>query len=32
MSSDCYDSFCPVAKACDIIEPRWTLLILCELS
>ena len=32
MSSDCYDSFCPIAKACDIIEPRWTLLILCELS
>lgn len=32
MSSDGYDSFCPVAKACDIIEPRWTLLILCELS
>lgn len=32
MSSDCYDSFCPVAKACEIIEPRWTLLILCELS
>lgn len=32
MSSDRYDSFCPVAKACDIIEPRWTLLILCELS
>lgn len=32
MSSDSYDTFCPVAKACDIIEPRWTLLILCELS
>jgi hypothetical protein len=32
MASDTYDSFCPVAKACDIIEPRWTLLILCELS
>lgn len=32
MSSDGYDSFCPVAKACEIIEPRWTLLILCELS
>lgn len=31
MSSDCYDSFCPVAKACDLIEPRWTLLVLCEL-
>ncbi len=32
MSSDCYDSFCPVPKACDIIEPRWTLLILCALN
>lgn len=31
MSSDCYDSFCPIAKACDIVEPRWTLLILSEL-
>jgi len=29
MSSDFYDSFCPLAKACDIIERRWTLLILC---
>ncbi|SDG32543.1 winged helix-turn-helix transcriptional regulator [Pelagibacterium luteolum] len=32
MSSDSYNSFCPVAKACEIIEPRWTLLILSELS
>lgn len=32
MSTDCYNSFCPVAKACDMIEPRWTLLILSELS
>lgn len=32
MSADCYNSFCPVAKACDIIEPRWTLLILSELA
>lgn len=32
MSADCYNSFCPVAKACEIIEPRWTLLILSELS
>lgn len=29
--SDCYSSFCPVAKACEILAPRWTLLILCEL-
>ncbi len=31
MSNDCYNTFCPVAKACEVIEPRWTLLILCEL-
>lgn len=26
-----YNLFCPVAKACEILEPRWTLLILCEM-
>jgi DNA-binding HxlR family transcriptional regulator len=31
MSGICYDSFCPVAKACEVLEPRWTMLILCEL-
>jgi DNA-binding HxlR family transcriptional regulator len=31
MSNDCYNHFCPVAKACEILEPRWTLLILCEM-
>ena len=31
MSNDCYLSFCPVAKACEVLEPRWTLLVLCEL-
>jgi DNA-binding HxlR family transcriptional regulator len=31
MRNDRYESFCPVAKACEIIEPRWTLLILSEL-
>ena len=31
MTNECYESFCPVAKACEIIEPRWTLLILSEL-
>ena len=31
MTNECYDSFCPIAKACEIIEPRWTLLILSEL-
>jgi len=27
-----YGQYCPVAKACEILEPRWTLLILQELS
>jgi DNA-binding HxlR family transcriptional regulator len=31
MSIDSYNQFCPVSKACEIIEPRWTLLILCEM-
>ena len=31
MTNECYDSFCPIAKACEIIEPRSTLLILSEL-
>ena len=31
MTNECYDSFCPIAKACEILEPRWTLLILSEL-
>lgn len=31
MSNDCYLSFCPIAKACEVLEPRWTLLVLCEL-
>lgn len=31
MSNDCYNQFCPVAKACEVLEPRWTLLILCEM-
>ncbi len=31
MSNDSYNQFCPVSKACEIIEPRWTLLILCEM-
>jgi DNA-binding HxlR family transcriptional regulator len=29
--NDCYNSFCPVAKACEVLAPRWTMLILCEL-
>ena len=31
MTKDCYVSFCPTAKVCEILEPRWTLLILCEM-
>jgi DNA-binding HxlR family transcriptional regulator len=31
MTNDCYSTFCPIAKACEILEPRWTLLILCEM-
>lgn len=31
MRKDGYNHFCPVAKACEVLEPRWTLLVLCEL-
>ena len=31
MSTDGYNQFCPVAKACELIEPRWTLLLLSEM-
>lgn len=31
MAHECYVTFCPTAKACEILEPRWTLLILCEM-
>ncbi|MEO6609305.1 MAG: helix-turn-helix domain-containing protein, partial [Aestuariivirga sp.] len=30
MSNDCYHSFCPVAKAGELLQPRWTMLILNE--
>lgn len=26
-----YQQFCPVAMACEMLEPRWTMLILCEM-
>lgn len=26
-----YTQFCPVAMACELLEPRWTMLILCEI-
>ena len=31
MSKDSHNQFCPVAKACEVLEPRWTMLILCEM-
>lgn len=31
MSNDGYNQFCPVAKACEVLEPRWTLLLLSEM-
>lgn len=31
MANDGYNQFCPVAKACEVLEPRWTLLLLCEM-
>lgn len=31
MSTEGYNLFCPVAKACEILEPRWTMLILGEI-
>lgn len=31
MSNESYNQFCPIAMACEIIEPRWTLLILREM-
>lgn len=31
MSQNSYNQFCPIAKACEVLEPRWTLLIMCEM-
>jgi DNA-binding HxlR family transcriptional regulator len=31
MAGDGYNQFCPVAKACEVLEPRWTLLLLSEM-
>ncbi|MES2916692.1 MAG: helix-turn-helix domain-containing protein [Pseudomonadota bacterium] len=31
MTQESYNQFCPIAKACEILEPRWTLLILSEM-
>lgn len=32
MTGKTYGLFCPVSKACEIIEPRWTLQILAEMA
>ena len=32
MSKKSYGLFCPLAMACEVIEPRWTLLILLEMN
>lgn len=31
MAQDGYNHFCPIAKACEVLEPRWTLLVLSEM-
>ena len=31
MPKSLYPLFCPVAMASEIIEPRWTMLVLCEM-
>lgn len=31
MSNSVYPRFCPIAMAADILEPRWTMLVLCEM-
>ena len=32
MTAKSYNLFCPLAMACEIVEPRWTLLILAEMA
>ena len=32
MKKSTYPLFCPIAMASNILEPRWTLLVLCEMS
>ena len=32
MSEKLYGLFCPISKACEILEPRWTMPILAEMS
>ena len=32
MSDKPYGLFCPITKACEVLEPRWTMPILAEMS
>ena len=32
MPGKSYGLFCPVSKACELLEPRWTIQILCEMA
>lgn len=32
MSHEGYATFCPLSKACELLEPRWTMLVLAEMS
>lgn len=32
MTDRSYHQFCPTAAACAILEPRWTMLVLCEVA
>lgn len=32
MSNQSYNLFCPTAMAAELLEPRWTMLILCEMG
>ena len=31
MQDSSYPRFCPVAMAASLLEPRWTMLVLCEM-
>jgi DNA-binding HxlR family transcriptional regulator len=31
MAKHGYGMFCPISKACEILEPRWTILVLAEM-
>lgn len=31
MPASGYTQFCPVSMACELLEPRWTMLVLCEM-